>query len=167
MMFRDLFEGFPHAGRLVWIGVRPERRLPMSSVGEARVDAASGLIGDHFSGRSNRARQITLIQEEHLAVVAALLGRPVPAELPRRNLVVRGLNLLALHKRPFRIGTAVLRCTGYCHPCSRMETALGPGGFNAMRGHGGITAEVLVGGTIQLGDEVYPTQGDLFDGAGG
>ena len=78
----------------------------------------------------------------------------LPILLTRRNIVVSGINLLALAKRRFRIGEVVLETTGPCEPCSRMEENLGPGGYNAMRGHGGITARVAKGGTISVGDAV-------------
>ena len=65
-----------------------------------------------------------------------------------------GVNLLALKSRRFRIGGAVFEATGPCDPCSRMEEALGPGGLNAMRGHGGITARVAESGAIRVGDAV-------------
>jgi len=98
---------------------------------------------------------VTLVAAEHLAAIAAFLGRDgVPPELIRRNLVVRGINLLALKGRRFRIGAALLDCSGECQPCSRMEEALGPGGYNAVRGHGGITARVIEGGAVGLGDAV-------------
>ena len=75
-------------------------------------------------------------------------------ELLRRNLVVTGINLLALRNRRFRIGEVLLEMTGDCDPCSHMEEVLGAGGFNAMRGHGGITAAVLEGGWLRLGEAV-------------
>ena len=69
--------------------------------------------------------------------------------------MVSGLNLLALKGKRFRIGSVVLEYTGLCHPCSKMETALGPGGYNAMQGHGGITAKVVEAGELAIGDAVH------------
>lgn len=114
----------------------------------------AGLEGDHYSGRSGN-RGITLLQTEHLPVVAALagLGEIAPATL-RRNLLVSGINLVALKGQRFRIGGTTLEGTGFAHPCSRMEEVLGPGGYNAMRGHGGLCARVIQGGLLRVGDAV-------------
>jgi len=151
---QTLIETLPQVGRVDWIGLRPERREALESVSEANVTLEDGLVGDHYSGR-NKRRQVTLIQAEHLQGVAHMLGRElVDPQLTRRNIVVSGINLLAFKNRRFRIGTAILEMTGPCEPCSRMEENLGPGGYNAMRGHGGITARVVRGGTVQVGDEV-------------
>jgi MOSC domain-containing protein YiiM len=142
-------------GRLVWIGLRPARREPILAVAGARLDAGEGLAGDRY-GRGGGARQVTLIAAESLAAIASHLGREaVGPEVLRRNLVVRGLNLLALKGRRFGMGDAVLETSGECHPCSRMEEALGVGGYNAVRGHGGITARVLRGAAIAVGDAVF------------
>jgi len=126
--------------------------------------AGQGLEGDHYRARGRGTRQVTLIQAEHLAVIGALLGRVAPApEVLRRNLVVSGINLLALKGRRFQIGEAVLEGTGFAHPCSRMEEVLGAGGYNAMRGHGGLTARIVRSGRLALGDtfiELGPAQDD-------
>ncbi len=118
------------------------------------LDSSAGIIGDRYAGRSGK-RHVTLLQYEHLAVIAALCGRTaVDPALLRRNVVVAGINLLALRGRRLQIGAVLLEATGPCHPCSRMERTLGAGGYNAMRGHGGITARVLQGGHIRIGDAV-------------
>jgi MOSC domain-containing protein YiiM len=83
---------------------------------------------------------------------------PVAPELVRRNIVVAGLNLLALKEHRFRIGNVLLETSGECHPCSRMEEMLGIGGYNAMRGQGGITARVIEGGPVATGDPVTRAQ---------
>jgi MOSC domain-containing protein YiiM len=138
-------------GRLDWIGLRPERLAELDIADHAWIDA-NGLRGDH--GRTGK-RAVTLIQAEHLPVIAALAGLAhVAPETLRRNLVISRINLAALRGRTLRVGGALLRVTGPCAPCSRMETALGPGGYTAMRGHGGWCAEVLEPGEIRLGDPV-------------
>ena len=152
---KALFETMPQQGSLQWIGLRPERRAPLEVHRTALVSESEGLVGDHFAGRRTTKRQVTLIQAEHIETVAAIMGKPVEPELLRRNLVVAGINLLALKDSRFAIGDEViLEGTGLCHPCSRMEENLGPGGYNAMRGHGGLTARVIRGGTIRVGDAV-------------
>lgn len=150
---RTLMETFPIEGRLEWIGLRPGRRAPLLAMNHVEVIVDHGLAGDHKAQHAGGKRQVTLIQHEHLAAVAQLLKRnAIDPALLRRNLVVSGLNLLALRSERFRIGDVVLEGTGPCEPCSRMEEMLRAGEYNAMRGHGGITARVLSGGVIAVGD---------------
>jgi MOSC domain-containing protein YiiM len=152
-----LMARFPRAGRVEWIGLRPQRRAALLVVPQVSALADRGLDGDYY-GKSGGKRQVTLIQTEHLVVVASLLGLPAvdPAQV-RRNIVVSGVNLLALRGRRFRIGGAVFEGSGECAPCSRMEEVLGDGGYNAMRGHGGITCRIVEGGSIRTGDAVTAT----------
>ena len=127
------------------------------------VNSREGIVGDRFNGKPGSARQVTLIQKEHLLAIGGMLHREeVAPELPRRNIVVAGINLLALKDKSFQIGEAILKYTGLCQPCSKMEETLGPGGYNAVRGHGGITATVLQDGLIRRGDQVVAltSQGD-------
>ena len=125
------------------------------------LEVDKGLVGDRFNGRSGNPRQVTLIQHEHLAVVASCLHREsVAPSLLRRNIVVSGINLLALKDKRFYVGEVLLEYSGLCHPCSKMERHLGAGGYNAMRGHGGITARVIKSGMIHLGDDVYKGEQD-------
>lgn len=128
----------------------------MVTVSHATALTNRGLEGDRTASRSSSRRQVTLIQAEHLPVIGSLLGRTdaVTPDVLRRNLVISRLNLAALRTSTFRIGSVLLEGTGHCHPCSRMEEALGHGGYNAVRGMGGITARILEGGVIRVGDEV-------------
>jgi MOSC domain-containing protein YiiM len=176
---RALTRRFPRAGRIEAIILRPGRDLAAVSVPSALALADRGLEGDRSAAKpasrpGGGKRQVTLIQAEHLPLICAWTGVEVdPAEL-RRNLVVSGINLLAQHglfaDQPLqvRLGPHVLIViTGPCDPCSKMETLLGAGGYNAMRGHGGTTARVIQGGVISVGDAVVvepgaaPTQGRL------
>ncbi len=153
MSLQALLETHHAPGRLDWIGLRAERLAPLRSVGEALI-AEAGLEGDH--DRPGK-RAVTLIQAEHLPVIAALCGHEALApELLRRNLVISGINLSALRGREVTLGEARLRLTTVCAPCSRMEKALGQGGYNAMRGHGGWCAEVIHPGAIRIGDRLTP-----------
>jgi len=153
-----LFAQLPRAGRVDWIGVRPARDVPMRELERVEALDGVGLAGDRYLGGSGK-RGVTLLQAEHLPAIATLSGHAaIPPATLRRNLVVSGIPLVALKDRRFRIGEVLLEGTGPCDPCSRMEDALGPGGYNAMRGHGGICARILSGGEIRLGDAVVAVE---------
>lgn len=158
---KALFDMMPQTGKVEWIGIRRVKFEPLEVLPFVQVTTENGLDGDHYSGDSGK-RQVTLIMAEHLEAVAKILNKsPLNPSLFRRNIVVSGINLLALKDRNFKIGEVVLQMTGICHPCSRMEENLGAGGYNAMRGHSGITAKVVSGGEIQIGDNVNLIIGDL------
>lgn len=153
-----LFAAPMRPGQVVWIGVRPARREAMLALETVHAEAGKGLTGDRYKTSTDGPRQVTLIQAEDLAAIASYLGRDaLDPGLLRRNIVVQGINLLALKHKCFRVGAALLEYTGECHPCSRMEENLGTGGYNAVRGHGGITARVILDGAIAVGDSIQPT----------
>lgn len=126
----------------------------MQQVDAAKVNPSEGIVGDRYNGKNGK-RHITLLQAEHLAVISSCMGTQsiMPDQL-RRNIVVKNINLLALKGKVIYVGEVQLQVTGLCHPCSRMEEVLGPGGYNAVRGHGGITARILDAGVIHVNDGV-------------
>jgi MOSC domain-containing protein YiiM len=162
---RELTTQFCQVGKLQAIYLRPARGVACNQVSTAAALAGCGLQGDRTSLVASKNvlgsnRQVTLIQAEHIFVLEKLLSKPIDAAKLRRNLVVSGINLLAA-KSLFKdqimhltIGVVVLEITGSCEPCSKMEAVLGTGGYNAMRGHGGVNARVIVGGELKLGDAI-------------
>jgi len=151
---KALIDTLPQTGTVEWIGIRPEKRAELEVVEEIKAIEGEGLAGDHYRGK-NGNRQVTLIQKEHLDGVANILDKAsIDPALCRRNIVVSGINLLAFKNRQFQVGEAVFEMTGPCEPCSRMEENLGPGGYNAMRGHGGVCTRIVKGGVIRKGDAV-------------
>ena len=154
-VIKDLFKIIPQKGNVEWIGVRTKKNADLSVVESIKVEKGTGLVGDHFKGTLSGKREVTLIQKEHLNVISNILGgKTINPKLTRRNIVISGINLLSLKNQQFKVGSAILETTGICAPCKKMEENLGPGGYNAMRGHGGITATVIEEGEIKLSDTI-------------
>ncbi|MCQ8104269.1 MOSC domain-containing protein [Methylomonas sp. SURF-2] len=167
MTLRELTHQFASEGRLETIILRHSRDELAVSVDAAHAEPGRGLIGDRRantlrSGRQSAKRELTLFQAEHLPLIANWCGiaELQPIRL-RRNLVVSGLNLIAM-RSPFAdvvlqwsVGDEVIiQITGPCDPCSKMPAELGLGSYNALRGHGGMTARIVSGGLIRVGDSV-------------
>jgi MOSC domain-containing protein YiiM len=154
MLIKELLNNIPQIGTVEKITVRTERKGEVLEKEAVNAIYGQGLDGDHYK-KADGDRQVTLIQAEHLNAIKGILGKDeIDVKLTRRNIVVKGINLISLKNQQFQIGEAILEGTGECHPCSRMETNFGHGGYNAMRGHGGLTAKIIKGGWIKKGDSV-------------
>lgn len=160
---QQLFTTLPQVDKVEWISIRPPKikqigkteSAPLQLVDQVEAIAGKGLLGDRYASKNGK-RQVTLIQWEHLAVIASVLHKEtISPESLRRNIAISGINLLALKNKRFRLGTAVLEYSGLCEPCSKMEETFGPGGYNAVRGHGGITCRIIESGQIALGDSLF------------
>ncbi len=154
-LFARYLQDLP-AGKLEWIGLRPARKVPMEVVSVAKAIPGFGLEGDRrCQGSEGSARQVTVISVEYIDIITRLLKKEgIDPAVLRRNLVVSGINLTALRHQRFQIGECVFEATALCHPCLRMEQALGKNGVSAMLGHGGLCTKIISGGSITVGDSV-------------
>jgi len=156
-------------GTVTWIGLRPKRREPLVSVPAVQAIATQGLEGDHRMKKTpGSGRQVTIISTEFIEQIQHFTGiQSIDPAILRRNIVVTGINLNGLRRQQFRVGEVLFEATELCHPCARMEEALGEGGFAAMIGHGGLCARILEGGNIAVGDTIEvvvdaPRQNELL-----
>jgi MOSC domain-containing protein YiiM len=127
---RDLNAPPDVVGRVDMVIVRGQSCDRARLVDATQAVAGIGLADDRLGRRGEAelsTRQATLIQAEHLPVIARLarVADVDPIDL-RRNLVISGINLLALKNARLQVGEAVLQIVGPCQPCSRMEEAVGP-----------------------------------------
>jgi MOSC domain-containing protein YiiM len=143
-------------GKLEWIGLRSERRGEVVVVEQAEAVVDMGLMGDHRMKKTpGSARQVTLISREYIESICRHTGhRAIDPRLLRRNLVISGMNMNLLRYQRLQIGEVILETNALCHPCSRMDEALGVGGTAAMFGYGGLCARIIRGGKLAVGDSV-------------
>ncbi len=152
----ELKQHFPFRGRVEWIGLRAARGSKIEKKTQVHALANHGLEGDKAGLKAGGKRQVTLIQSEYIEVIRSLMPESnISLADLRRNIAISGINLNALKNCVIQLGSATLEITGFCHPCSKLEAQLGEGVFNALRGHGGLTAKVLEGGEIKLGDTLH------------
>ena len=92
----QLMDNFSQSGTVRWIGTRPAKKAELISTDYILLNPEFGLEGDHYAGRTGK-RQVTLIQSEHFPVIASMMKmEDIKPEQLRRNIVISGLNLLAL-----------------------------------------------------------------------
>ena len=139
-------------GRLEAIWLKRAHRGPMDEVAEANAVAGKGLAG---SVDRSRRRQVTVIEREVWERLMTELGANISPSSRRANLMVSGVSLANTRGKTLRVGGVRLEIGGETTPCERMDEALH--GLRAAMGPvwgGGVFAQVLVDGTITVGDAV-------------
>jgi len=126
----------------------------MAVVSTAEVEAGSGLVGDRMAGLGIPGTHLTLIAAEGIEAMVAETGIPLRPEQTRRNVLTRGIDVVGLVGQRFRVGEAVCYGVKECNPCNHLESLTAPGVREGLGGRGGLRADVLVGGTIRVGDAV-------------
>jgi len=135
----------------------PTAAAPMQRVTTARLLAGRGLDGDRYAlGGGTWAqypyleKQLTLIDRDDVAAVAAEVGVPLTPGDTRRNLVTTGVDLPALVGHWFAVGDALLFGMKRCPPCAHLERLTGARLVKAMLRRGGINAAVF--GSAQIAE---------------
>lgn len=142
-------------GRLLAIYTAMRRRGDLQRVNEVEAVAGRGLRGDRFfrqDGIGSPRHEVTLIESEALEALARDWNLTLHASQSRRNLLTRGVRLNNLVGGEFSIGEVVLRGIMLCEPCRHLEMLTVSGIKKALRGQGGLRAEILHGGVLRTGD---------------
>ncbi len=127
----------------------------MEEMQQAAISVEAGLTGDS-KGRKFPRRQITLMERELWDAALHTLGNPdLPWTARRANLLVEGISLPRGIGSVIGIGPVRLEVTAQTTPCARMdEIWQGLRRALAPDWRGGVTALVIAGGEIALGDPV-------------
>jgi MOSC domain-containing protein YiiM len=148
-------------GQVVSIHIAPKAYEPTKFMWEVRAVPGKGLEGDRYfnrlgfySDKPGPDREITLIEIETInALQRDLKMNMEPGEF-RRNIVTRGVPLNHLVGREFAVGSVILRGIRLCEPCAHLEELTRKGVLRALSHRGGLRAQIMVGGTIRVGEQI-------------
>ena len=132
----------------------------MERVDEVRTIEGCGIEGDRycegtgFWTRYGDVCEVTLIEGEDLDFIEDELGISVKQGQHRRNIITRGIRLLDLRKKRFRVGEVLFEFDRSRPPCKHVQDLSEPGMTRALKNRGGICARVIEAGRIRPQDAI-------------
>ena len=142
-------EGQGDSASVVSIWITPVRRQASVAVERTRALADQGLDGDAHA-KAGSDRQVLLMDQETLEALGL-----APGDL-KENVTTAGFPLYDQSDGALlKVGEAVLKLTGPCPPCGKMDQ-IRPGLRQELAGRRGMLARVVEGGEIRIGDAVGP-----------
>lgn len=109
-----------------------------------------GIEGDRFFDFKNGYKgQVTFFaQEVYEALCAQFQINDRSPSVFRRNIYCAGVDLNSLIGQEFEVQGVSFRGREECRPCYWMDQAFAPGAEAALRGRGGLRAEILTAGAL-------------------
>jgi MOSC domain-containing protein YiiM len=156
--------GAPRAGEVAAIYVAPKSGEEMTPTDAVNAVAGRGFEGDRYFEKLGKysdipepGRQVTLVEIEAIEAVQREHGITITPGDARRNVVTRGVSLNDLVGKEFRVGDATLVGVELCEPCAHLVSLIGDKKvLRALVHRGGIRADIVRSGPIQVGDPVEP-----------
>lgn len=153
-------------GELIGIFIASHKGVNLEPRQEVEAVAGQGLRGDRyflkegtFSKKPGPDREVTLIEIESLEGLEREYSVTLTPAQARRNLLTRGVPLNHLVQHTFAIGPVVLRGLRLCEPCGHLEKLTSSGVLKGLIHRGGLRAQVLSGGLLQVGTPITPADG--------
>ena len=135
---------------------KPVGTAPTLEVREVRCVPGRGIEGDRFFDYKDHYKgQVSCFAEEVYRELCETLDvrDKTPAAF-RRNVVCAGVDLNTLvGGQEFEVQGVVFRGREECRPCYWMDQSFGPGAEAALRGRGGLRAEIVTGGVLRVDAE--------------
>ena len=122
---------------------------PLHAADEVQVKAGAGIEGDRYGDKD-----ITLFEAEAIETLKADTGIELAPSEIRRNVMTRGVALNDLLGHRIRVGQVEAVVTELCHPCSHLQKLTQPGVLCGLVNKGGLSADVVQGGAIRIGDSL-------------
>jgi MOSC domain-containing protein YiiM len=124
---------------------------PLLELAVIECVAGRGVRGDRFFDyKEDYKGQITFFSSEvfeHVCWELGISGRS--SALTRRNVITLGADLNLLIGKKFSIQGIDFEGVCECKPCYWMDEAIGPGAEEALRGRGGLRAQILTSGFLR------------------
>jgi MOSC domain-containing protein YiiM len=131
---------------------KPPGENPAVEVGDVECVAGRGVCGDRFFDyRPGYEGQITFFSAEVFEELCRELNLSDKSpQATRRNVITRGTDLNALIGKEFEVQGVAFIGISECRPCYWMDQALAPGAEAALRGRGGLRAQILTTGRLRV-----------------
>lgn len=132
---------------------QPAGENPILAVDHIECVAGHGIRGDRFFDyRPDYKGQITFFAMEVLETLQRELNLPnAQPRATRRNAFVRGADLSAFIGREFEVQSVCFEGVEESKPCHWMNSALGPGAEEWLRGRAGLRCRILTDGVLRRG----------------